>query len=199
MKAIRIKNISLPDKTSAFTDRRRYTVSLGNGITRKFTNKAQAKQFLSEVSKYLTYKLHECNELYITVFGYYRRAWFYFDHNPETGSHDHATWYKLERSCKDNIEMIAAVFDMVYQRHKGENGNHFVFNNFYTILNSMERIIQNINAIYDKKGMYDTKYQLEILNRKVLSCKRTIETYTEEIERQFKESEEIELTIIKTA
>lgn len=198
MKSIKLKNIGFPDKESVFTDQRLYSVNLGNGIKRQFANKTHAKAFLAEVSRYLTYKLHECSELYIDVFTYWRRAWFYFDHNRYTGSHDYNKWYKLERSCKDQIEIISEVMDRIYIGHVGENGNYFVFNNFYTVLDAMEKLVRNINAIYENKGNYGTIYELEILNRKILGCRRTIETYTEDIEKKFNEAEEIQLTLIKT-
>lgn len=198
MKQIKINKLSLPDKESVFTDRQFYWVNLGNGVKRKFRNKKEALAFLAEVSRLLTYKLHETNELYISLFTYYRRAWFYFDHNPGAGRHAYADWYKMERICRNNIETIENMFDVIYRRHQGENGNYFVFNNFYTIFDAMQKVIANLYALYEPKGMAGVLYELEILNKKVAYCRRTIENYTIEVENEFKTVEAIELTLMKT-
>lgn len=198
MKQIKINKLSYPDKESVFTDRQFYWVNLGNGVKRKFRNKKEAKAFLAEVSRFLTYKMHEASELFISVFTYHRRAWFYLDHNPGSGRHSYADWYKMERQNRDKIEIIGNMFDVLYSRHQGENGNYFVFNNFYTIFDAMQCILSNLYALYEPKGMGGTLYELEILHKKVAYCRRTIENYTLEIENEFKAVEAVELTLMKT-
>ncbi len=127
MKRLKLTNIGMPTKGSVFTDDLKYRVNLGNGINKKFTSKAEAVKFLNEVSKYLTYKMHECNILYIEVFAYYRKAWFYFDNDKVSTKLD---LFKLERQCENAMDIIKNAFTLLYKRQRSENGNYFVFTHF---------------------------------------------------------------------
>jgi hypothetical protein len=199
MKKIKLSKIAAPDKQSVFTDRKKYRVNLGNGIIKLFKNKADAVKFLNEVAKYLTYKMHECNELYISAFTLYRRAWFYFDHDKFNTSNDLATWYKLERQCDFAIQNISEVFILLYKRSEYENGNYFVFNHFYSILDGITKITDAVKFIYAGKSVPQVLYELEILNKRTGYCRRTIENYSVELENSFTETEKVELSIAHIA
>lgn len=199
MKRLKLTNIGFPSKGSVFTADLLYSVNLGNGIHKKFKNKADAVKFLNEVSKFLTYKMHECNELYISTFGYYRRAWFYFDHDKVTSKNDLAGLYKLERQCEDAIQIINNAFNLLYRRARSENGNYFVFTHFHNILHALETMVQNVNAVYENKSVAGINYELEILNHKIRFCRRTIDNYTTDLENTFTDYEKTELTIVQMA
>lgn len=195
MKKIKISGLSIPDKESVFIERRAYKVNLGNGIVKQFLNKAEATAFLNEVSKYLSYKMHECNELYISAFTYYRRAWFYFDHNKPLSNT--ADLYAMERQCEYSINAISDTFKILYKRANWANGNHFVFVHFNTINNNLLDIVKVLQKLYENKSQAAILYELEILNNKIIYCKRTIENYTIELENSFKETEKISERILK--
>lgn len=199
MKSIKINGLNNPDKESVFKDRLCYTVNLGNGISRKFTNKAEGLRFLNEVSKYLTYKMHECNELYIACFSHYRRAWFYFDHNKNTMDRSRADLYHKERVCEGAIKSIAETFTILYKRANWANGNHFVFVHFSNICTNLQEVCEILIWLYENKSSPAIGYELEVLRTKIIYCRRTIEQYTVEIENQFKESEKIPLEIVHSA
>jgi len=195
MKAIKIIGLNLPDKTSVYTNNLRYTINLGNGIKKSFDNKAKAQKFLNEVSKYLTYKLHECNELYICVFTLYRRAWFYFDHN-KPGS-NFADLYAKDRLCEAHMIGITETFNILYKRANWANGNHFVFVHFNNILHALIETLNVLMELYAGRSAGAINYEIEILKTKVVYCKRTIDNYTVELENEFKESEQLSASLLK--
>lgn len=198
MKKVKLVNIIEPIPGSVFTKDKYYHVILGNGVRKQVKNKQAAISFLNETNRYLTYKLHECNELFISCFTYYRRAWFYFDH-PGTGrTHDLAGLYKSERVIESSIESITKAFNILYERSESENGNHFVFVHFSAILSSCATITNELLKFYKTRSIASTIYELEILQTKISYCKRTIDNYTIELENQFKEIEITDLTILKT-
>lgn len=198
MKNIRINGLQDPDKESVYTDRLFYKVNLGNGIIRGFKSKAEAGKFLSEVSRFLTYKLHECNELYIACFTHYRRAWFYFDHNKPAGR-DREDLKGKERLCEDNIKAIADTFTILYRRANWANGNHFVFVHFSNILRQLLEIAQVMAFVYDNKSAAAVQYEIEILATKINYCRRTIDNYTRELENQFTDLEITPLSVVHSA
>jgi hypothetical protein len=192
MKKVKINYVNLPTKESVYTNDLFYKVNLGNGIVKKFTAKAEADKFLNEVSKFLTYKLHECNELYISVFAYYRRAWFYFDHNKHKPSkgRDLADLYSKERECDHHLLSCHNTFNLLYKRANWANGNHFVFVHFNTILTGLLETVKILAFIYENKSIGGIQYELEILSKKITYCKRTIDNYTVELENSFTEAEQ---------
>lgn len=196
MKKIKIKGLTEPDKNSVFINSRFYTVNLGNGIKKQFLNKADAVKFVNEVSKYLTYKLHECNELYISAFTYYRRAWFYFDNDKVTKS-NLADLYASDRNCNYYLTAINETFEILYKRANWANGNHFVFVHFNNILENLSAVTRILIDLYSTKSAGAVLYELEILSNKITYCKRTIDNYTIELENSFKESETISERILK--
>ena len=189
MKAIKITGLREPEAGSVYKDRLNYKVNLGNGITRTFSNKAAANAFLSEVSRYLTYKMHECNELYISCFTLYRRAWFYFDHNKNTMQRSLGDLYHRERVCEQSIRNVSDTFTILYKRSNWVNGNHFVFVHFSNILTNLQQICENLQYLYENKSSPAINYELEILRTKIIYCRKTIEQYTVEIENELRESD----------
>lgn len=198
MKRLKITKLAHPEKSSVFTKDLCYKVNLGNGICKHFKAKADAIKFLNEVSKYLTYKMHECNELYVACFTYYRRAWFYFDHD-KLAQGNFADLYRMERHCEDHIQTVNNAFNLLYRRQSFENGNYFIFTHFYNILNALQGITAILIELYESKSVAAINYELEILNKKIGYCRRTIENYSIELENSFTDVERIELKVIKTA
>jgi hypothetical protein len=197
MKSIKINGLNEPDKESVYTDRLCYTVNLGNGIVKKFSNKAQGQRFLNDVSKYLTYKLHECNELYISAFGYYRRAWFYFDHNKHTSNK--LGLYDKDKFCEETLIQISETFNILYRRANWANGNHFVFVHFNNITNGLQSVTEALISLYENKSAPAIGYELQILKTKIVYCQRTIDKYCIELENSFKENFEAEIINLKLA
>lgn len=196
MKQVKITGLQEPSPESVYTDRLLYKINLGNGIVRSYTTKKQAQAFLTEVSRFLTYKLHECNELYISVFTMYRRAWFYFDHN-KPKARPIGDLREKERLCEYHLHQIAETFTTLYRRSSWANGNHFVFVHFATILTGLADIMKVLNFVYSNKSTAGVLYEIEILQTKITYCRRTIENYTLEIENEFKDSQKTELAQLR--
>lgn len=198
MKSIRITGLIPPDEKSVYTDRLKYKVILGNGIIRTFTSLSDSKKFLSQVSRFLSYKMHECNTLYTDVFTQYRRAWFYFDHN-KPGGRDRSNMLDKDRLCQSNITQIADIFNILYKRSDWGNGNHFVFVHFANITRMLLEITDVLAFVYENKSAAAVQYEIEILTTKIKYCRRTIDNYTRELENEFTDQEITPLSIVHSA
>lgn len=195
MKTVKITGFLEPDRQSVYTASQLYRVNLGNGIDKRFGTKKEALKFLAEVSRFLTYKLHECNELYVACFSMYRRAWFYFDHNKPRGR-SVGDLREKERLCEHNLRAVADAFTLLYRRSNWTNGNHFVFTHFNVILNALAEVCQVLAYVYENKSVAGLQYQIEILSTKIAYCRRTIDNYTVEIENSFKDSQLPQLKVV---
>lgn len=87
---------------------------------------------------------------------------------------------------------------MLYKRQKWQEANYYVFTHFYNMLENLNLIVKNLKYIYENKSIAGVNYELEILNKKINYCKRTIETYCDDLTKDF-ESEKIELSIVQSA
>ncbi len=99
MKKIHLVNITLPDKNSFLTSRRKSTVSLGNDLSLIFSSIKAASSFLAYVNTELNFIALVLNELYIEVFSHSRRLWLSLDGR-----------YSDERQIKDGFKSFEASF-----------------------------------------------------------------------------------------
>lgn len=195
MKTVKINSLNDPIKESVFKDQKVYSVSLGNGVVKSFGSKVQARAFLAETSRFLTYKLHECNGLYIQVFEAYRLAWFYFDHDKPLKD-PKARLYASEREIENEINNIRDGLNLIHKRGDWVNGNHFVFSHFTNLLNSMAGICNILQDLYKRRNIAAQVYTCSILNKKIGYCLQTINNYTLENENEFTGVENIDYTKI---
>ena len=126
MKEIKLTGISTRNK--------KHTVTLGNGYQKSFSNLKSAKRYLAQTGRWLTFRLHECNSLNTQLYGHYRTAWFYLQHNKQTMNR---ALIETEQQCQRAFSEITNTMDLIIDRGHFENGNHFVFAHFQAIFNSI--------------------------------------------------------------
>lgn len=149
MKSVRLTDFQLPDQESAFAVRKKYSVYLGNDYTATFTRKRDAKAFLSECNRFLSYQVHQINALYGNCLQEYRRAWPYFAHNKKSmGSSQVAAEYAIKRS----IGNISEALERVVMLRGTVNHNKLVFSNINLCIKELQRIISALMELYRSKN-----------------------------------------------
>jgi hypothetical protein len=152
MKKIRIVNITNPDLTSHYIKQKMYSVSLGNGVTKWFSNEKDAKQFLADVNRLLNQVIHELNYIYGNVFLEYRHNWGYFD----------GTRKQLEKDILRIMQTIDRSFNLAVERAHLTNGNHFAFSHILNIINETEGIILILSELLTERKHYAEVHRLEV-------------------------------------
>lgn len=125
MKKIGLKNYSKPDKSSVYTEKRRYSIFLGNGLTLTFTTNKDLSFAMAEINRRLNLILFDLNEMFIECFSEYRRLWFYLP--PHTLMSEESKIIELN-------EMLQTRFRIVTERSGWTNGNAFSFKELYLII-----------------------------------------------------------------
>jgi hypothetical protein len=141
MKKINLQTIAKANKTSIRTKQRKHSVLLNWGLTIYFTDIKQAKAFLVKTNDFLTFKLFEINEIYIEVFGHYRRGWFYMDMDMD-----------MDSGCRSSITIIENNFRLTVDPSHWINGSVFVFNWIDQIANQLKTILSHIKDMHRKRG-----------------------------------------------
>ncbi len=152
MKKIHLVNITLPDKNSFLTSRRKSTVSLGNDLSLIFSSIKAASSFLAYVNTELNFIALVLNELYIEVFSHSRRLWLSLDGR-----------YSDERQIKDGFKSFEASFNMAYSRCESPNGNTFTFRHLYAAIDDLIKVVDLLVYLQGERGNYTEKKVLQAL------------------------------------
>lgn len=139
MKKINLQTIAKADKTSIRTKQRKHSILLNWGLTIYFTDIKQAKAFLVKTNDFLTFKLFEINEIYIEVFGHYRRAWFYLELNQDSAS-------------RSAITIIENNFRLTVDRSHWIDGSVYVFMWIDQIATQLKTVLEHIANMHRKRG-----------------------------------------------
>jgi hypothetical protein len=185
MKKIQLTDIIEVEKAGKYVYRTLYRVSLGNGVRPLFTNKNDALSFIAQTNRFLNYKLHECNLLFIKVYTAYRSNWFYFYHNKSVNNNHLA---RMEKKVIVSLKSIENSFESLYRRTGGTNGNYFAFTFFDNIINNSLSAINIIQQLLRDKKHYKDFQSLEVLKQQTKQIKHTIAVYGHEASNEFKES-----------
>jgi hypothetical protein len=179
MKSISLKQFSVTNGT--------YTVTLGNGITKRFKNRKACLKFLVNCSRFLTLTLVEANAIYAELLVNYRRNWFYFDHNKNPGF----ALYEADRICARDIVEIQNSFNLIIERCHYTNGNHFVFAHFRTIFSTMRCIVIHLKLLQLSKSNAVDVHELQIIFKRLLSMERTLLEYNGSFTKEQIDADEI--------
>ncbi len=149
MKSVRLTDYQLPDQQSAFTVRKKYSVYLGNDYTATFTRKRDAKAFLSECNRFLTYQVHQINALYADCFFEYRRSWPYFAHNKKTMQ---SSMVAAELSIKQSLANVSDALERVVMLKGTINHNKLVFSNINHAIKELQRVFSVLIDLFRSKN-----------------------------------------------
>lgn len=102
----------------------RYKVFINSDYKFYFSSLRKATKFQNEVSQYLTHSLFQLNDIYIDMFGVFRRIYFTIE-NP-----------LIKRNLDQNIKQVSELIDLALNR-----------SHFESIGSSL--VISKINLVYD--------------------------------------------------
>ncbi len=176
MKRIKIKNFTAPDLSSVRTAHKQYRVSLGNGYAVSFKSEKETLAFLAQTNRDLNTRLYELNFLFAEVLKIYRNAWPYFDSGKKSGLID------LQGSIQSKVAVIESSFNILVDRSDWENGNHFTFSHFYSIISAIKEICEDLVQLYLKKNHPIVMYECESLSTRLDHIYTSIVIYPQKIE-----------------
>jgi hypothetical protein len=166
MRQIKIQAINFPGKTD-YIKFNMYSVSLGNDSRTYFSNLKDAKLFVADTNRFLNLKLHEFNQVFISIFSEYQRNWFYFDSKNGKANKNLSL---SEGKITENLQSITKAMNFMVTRSGSPNGNYFTFTNFYNCLDySLDiletLILKNLKtllcAVIKETSLHDNKYSSE--------------------------------------
>jgi len=160
MRQIKICAISYPKK-SDYIKFNMYSVFLGNETRNYFSNLKDAKQFVADTNRFLNLKLHEFNQVYISILSEYQRNWFYFDSYNSKSNKDLMI---SEVKITDNFQGIAKAMKFIVTRSGFTNGNYFTFSSLYNCLDFSVEIIKSLLSVLKERKHYVEIKSLEILD-----------------------------------
>lgn len=130
MKKVNIRQLRTPDKSSIFTEQRKYSIYLGNNSRTLFSNEKYAKKFLTDVNQELNLILTDLNLTYIEIFQQWRRC-----------------WACLSVDLDKNFDYVNKCFRLSV-KNTGDNANHFAFVNIYNICNELLTVSDALKDYY---------------------------------------------------
>jgi hypothetical protein len=129
MKKVNIRQMGSPDHQSVFTERKKYSVYLGNHSTSLFSNEKKAKKFLTDVNRVMNSKLVDLNMIYIEIFNEWRRCWL-----------------ALNDNLDNNFNSVNKMFRMSVNTFS--NQNHWAFTHIINISNEFLFIASKLKEYY---------------------------------------------------
>ena len=142
-----------------------YCVSLGNKVTKWFSNRKDAVRYLALVNLELNSKLHELNYIYGYVFAEYRRVWFYIESRHSS----------KDQAIRTQMHYIDNAFKMACDRSHFENGNYFTFNNLYLAIESMQKICDIIKELLAERKFYADVHRLEMFQQMLSIARNSLD------------------------
>lgn len=176
MKKIRLKNYTSPDRRSVRTIDKLYHVSLGNGYSANFPNEKETQAFLSQTNRELNNKMYELNFLFSEVMKTYRNAWPYFELGQKNIKNN------LQEIIKNKITDVESSFNFMVDRAGWENGNHTVFNHFYSIIGTIKEICVEFSQLFLTKNHSVAMYEADSLIVRLEHIYTSIVIYPQKIE-----------------
>lgn len=169
MRAITLFKIELPNKSSHYTKQKQYSVLLGNGSKRYYSNLKEAKTYMTETNRFLNDRLHELNYQYGIIFSEYRKVWFYLSDNYDTRI--------FEAKIIECFSFIDKFF-LQAGTHSGTiNGNHFVFNYLFGICDHLIIIIDEIINVLKQRHYSTEEKRIDTFKRQIVFIKSELENY----------------------
>jgi hypothetical protein len=166
MKEVRIKQYTLPDKSSVYIKQKQYRVWLGNHATNYFSSEKETLRFLAETNRFLTDCLHELNYLYGIVFQEYRAVWFYAKRDES-----------IESTIMDYFLDADKLMINLTTRGQTTNGNAFVFNWLFAVCDSLTKAVSIILDLHEERKTFADLRRVKTFARQLESIKSALEKY----------------------
>lgn len=149
MKKLSIKISPNSDKSSIYTEQKRYTILLGNGLTRCYSTNKDFTFAVSEINRQLNNMVFELNEIFIFCFTEYRRLWFHLPH---------IKYLSHEQEILDKNMEILRLFEKLSVTTYQKNGNVFAFRTLFDLMDCLMSELVIFSGIgKNKKQCIETK------------------------------------------
>lgn len=139
-----------------------------NGDNYNFTSKRKLNHFLARVNNDTSYWLVELNELYISVFSEYRRAWFLMR------SQNGKTNLRAESICLTHLQAVEDRFNHITSV---ASGTMIVFVNLKKICLFLSIAAAELETIHKNKNNTMQRHALRIINKRLTAITYEIANY----------------------
>lgn len=162
MKRVTVRAVLPPnDPKSPLTERRMWTVVLGNHHRVHFTSERDALQFQADTSRMLTSAMHECNMLLVDGFAAYRAAWPLFALD---GSDVH-NMRPVAGACAQHVRDAELFLDRA-PLHNGPNAVFMTWKDLHAALLAVQRMADGLVRIYRSRTNGVERMRMEVLARR---------------------------------
>ena len=169
MRKIFIDKIELPDKQSHYTQRKLYSVFLGNETKRYFSSIKDARAFLANTNRFLNDRVHELNYFYGVVFSEYRGIWFFLN-----------TGVLTEKKINYCFEAVNTAFKLACGRSQSANGNYFTFKHIFAIIDGLCNACKLILECLEEKKYYSDVKRVRGFYRQIQFIRNDLNNYGKE-------------------
>ena len=152
MQKIKLSYYSHPDYSTVYKKDKLFKVALGNKVKEYFASEKKAISYLVALSKHLTLKLHELNQLYIMVNQEYRNKWFYVE-------------ARDANIIINKINNIENAFIKLVQDRCNYNSNYYIYQDFAFIFDNLNFIIKTLQNLSKEDKTYTEVYKLEFIKK----------------------------------
>ena len=179
MRKIRLINITIPDLSSHYIKKKMYSVSLGNKVTKWFSNEKDAMAYLASVNRLLNQVLHELNYIYGNILAEYRYNWGHFD----------TIRKNEEKVILKSIDIIDRAFILVIERCGLTNGNHFTFNNLWNVMTEIDIIITICTNLFTELKHYAQVHKMDVFKKMIANQRKDLQNIGTKVEIMSEEDE----------
>lgn len=148
MKKINLKSVYKPTTAPGYAPQKLYKICLGNGKIINYTSVKAARADLAKINRQLNVWLCDMNEIYISIFTQYRRAWFYY-YDAQTKTNNSANENKL----KDCLDFINECLNRSVTNTSGVNGQALAWNFFNKAIRESLNACSELDKLYKRRSM----------------------------------------------
>ena len=159
MKKITIRCITNGTKSHIYTKLKHHTVSIGNGITVRFSNLVDAKAYVVELNADLNFNLVIISRITSELYSNYRLLWFYMNNLRD--------FSRIESNIKNSFESVEHAFGLMVTRSHWENGAHFTFKHLFQCLDSLDLVCEALQSVELQRKEYTELRILQSISNRI--------------------------------
>lgn len=155
MKVINLQHYETPDKTSLYIKKRNYSIALGNGLTRRFSNRNNLTAFITHINKELNIYLFEILSILTESYREIYKLFLHVDH------------FRALNNAIRSLHDVDRSLQFAIDRSSYPNGNHFTFHHLNNAIENIQFTIKKMITIRKKKNQYLEVRFLEIISNRL--------------------------------
>lgn len=176
MKRAKVAPVDAPvDRSSPLIVEQLYSVTLGNGVTVRFTSSRDALAFQAEAGRFLTDAMMSANLLLSEVYTAYRLAWPYLPAHTAVGG---------VVSCGALVDDAERMLDRVATDTDGATAIALKWKQLATALDAIRALALRLEQLYQSKTQGVQRHQMAVLVRRCNALNDEVRYYGQDKDTQ---------------